>query len=128
MVPLLPISDGLADQLLQPLLGYCMGHTVDIWKYSLCVGAFSRQEMTVGAADKLEFYSLGVNDRLEKAQIDKLRIQLENGKETTEEIAAGVFKKPFDASQEAETIIDAFIERSRKSTYERFVIKVAERK
>ena len=40
--PLLPISDVLADQLLQPLLGYCLGHTVDIWKYTLCVGAFSR--------------------------------------------------------------------------------------
>ena len=42
---LLPISDMLADQLLQPLLGYCLGQNIDIWRYTICIGAFSRQEM-----------------------------------------------------------------------------------
>ena len=64
IVPLLPISDSLADQLLQPLLGYCLGQNVDVWRYTLCVGAFSRQEMTTNTTGSPEVYSLGVNNRL----------------------------------------------------------------
>ena len=68
---LLPISDTLADQLLQPLLGYCLGNDIDVWKYTLCVGAFTRQEMN----DKppSEVYSLGVNQRLSDSAKEELK-------------------------------------------------------
>lgn len=68
IVPVLPISDSLAEQLLQPLLGYCLGNTVDnTWRYTLCVGAFARQEMIISdstSKSNKEVYSLGVNDKL----------------------------------------------------------------
>ena len=63
-MPLLPINDELADQLLLPLLGYCLGQTVDVWKYTICVGAFSRQEMIGNVTSNPEVYSLGINGRL----------------------------------------------------------------
>jgi len=87
IAPLLPISDGLADQLLFPLLGYCLGQTVDIWKYTLCVGAFSRQEMLPGQKGPSEVYSLGINNKLPKEKFDSLAKQLENAKEVTEDLA-----------------------------------------
>ena len=66
IVPLMPISDELADKLLLPLQGYCLGTNVDVWKYSLCVGAFSRQEMITNnnETSSAEVYSLGHNTRL----------------------------------------------------------------
>ena len=78
--------------------------------------------MIVGVAGSFEYYSLGVNERLGKEKIEILRIQLENGKQSTEQIAAEVLEKT-DKSQSQETLIDGFIERSRKSTYERFTSK-----
>ena len=73
-MPLLPISDALADQLLFPLLGYCLSQTIDVWKYSLCFGAFSRQEMLkVGNNKGDEVYSLGINERLPKDIYYKLK-------------------------------------------------------
>ena len=82
MVPIMPITDGLADQLLKPLLGLCMGYKLDVWKYTLCMGAFTRQEMVVQASP--EFYSIGVNQRLDPDQIATIRAQLEDPTKVTE--------------------------------------------
>lgn len=87
IVPLLPINDELADQLLLPLLGYCLGSTLDVWKYTLCVGAFSRQELVSDSSGKMEVYSLGINDRLSEDRTVTLKNQIENSKEKTEQIA-----------------------------------------
>ena len=84
IVPLLPISDALADQLLKPLLGYCLGQSVDIWTYTLCIGAFSRQEMTAITGPQREVYSLGVNLRLPEEILTKMKSQLEDYKALTQ--------------------------------------------
>ena len=71
---MLPISDALADQLLHPLLGYCLGQKIDIWMYTLCVGAFSRQEMIVQAGPTKEVYSLGLNPRLAPETLERVKL------------------------------------------------------
>ena len=73
-----------------PLLGYCLGSTVDVWKYSLCVGAFSRQEMITNSTNHNEVYSLGINERLAQTHIDRLKKALEDKNEKTEEISQSV--------------------------------------
>ena len=64
IVPLHPVNEQLAAQLLQPLMGHCLGHSVDVWRYSVCVGLFARQEMITKADEKGEAYSLGMSSRL----------------------------------------------------------------
>ena len=123
IIPLMPISDELADQLLHPLLGHCLDQKIDVWKYSLCVGAFSRQEMIVSTSQS-ETYSLGVNKRLSEENLDKLHAILENPGEKTSEIAKMVLGKPFDPNLSDETIVEWYIERSRKNLYDRMRSKL----
>ena len=85
IVPLMKISDELADQLLLPLFGYCLGTNVDVWKYSLCVGAFSRQELMTNTT-KPEVYSLGINNRLPSGKKDFLKMKLEDGTANTQQL------------------------------------------
>lgn len=66
-----------------------------------------------------EYYSIGVNQRLNPDQITTIRAHLEDPTMVTEDIAASIYDKPIDVNDDGVSIIDKYIQRSRLSTFER---------
>ena len=78
---------------------------------------------------KKEVYSLGVNERLPYETVQKLTQQLEDAALKTESIAAeAVQSQRMLASSTADTLIESFIERSRRTQSERSKNRKAELK
>ena len=70
-----------------------------------------------------EVYSLGFNQRLPQSQKDLLRLKLEDKSEKTSDISQLVTSKPLDINDSSESLIESYIERSRKTMFERIKSK-----
>ena len=96
IVPLLPISDDLADQLLLPLQAQCASQSIDIWMYTICIDWFVRQEIISNNPKnprKPESFSLGNSAKLSETQIGELMQSLEDGNQKLEEIKTKIEKE-----------------------------------
>ena len=81
--------------------------------------------MITNSTNHSEVYSLGMNERLAQNHIEKLKKSLEDRTEKTDEISQTVVKNENQESGDTDSLIDSYIERSRKTIFERIKDKTA---
>ena len=81
--------------------------------------------MITNSTNHSEVYSLGMNERLAQNHIEKLKKSLEDRNEKTEEISQTVVKNENQEAGDTDSLIDSYIERSRKTIFERIKDKTA---
>ena len=81
--------------------------------------------MITNSTNHSEVYSLGMNERLAQNHIEKLKKSLEDRNEKTEQISQTVVKNENQESSDTDSLIDSYIERSRKTIFERIKDKTA---
>ena len=81
--------------------------------------------MITNSTNHSEVYSLGMNERLAQNHIEKLKKSLEDRNEKTDEISQTVVKNENQESSDTDSLIDSYIERSRKTIFERIKDKTA---
>ena len=75
--------------------------------------------MITNSTNHSEVYSLGMNERLAQNHMEKLKKSLEDRNEKTDEISQTVVKNENQESSDTDSLIDSYIERSRKTIFER---------